>query len=174
MQGHPEHMTDAPFSAPQNTVETEALREKLYNTRKVSKSGANWYYWIAGLSLANGIMLATETDWGFIFGLGTTQVMQVLLSENATMGFLSILPFAGIFIAIGYWAGRPSHVGYITGMILYALDGLIYVIAEDWLNAGFHAFALFLINVGRAAIAQTARLEAELGQKNQTGISGFE
>ena len=30
-------------------------------------------------------------------------------------------------------------------MALYALDGLIYLIGQEWLGVGFHAFALFCL-----------------------------
>src|SRR5216117_2936789 len=37
------------------------------------KSGASWFYWIAGLSLINSIVAFTGGQWAFLFGLGITQ-----------------------------------------------------------------------------------------------------
>lgn len=34
---------------------------------------------------------------------------------------------------------------YLVGMIVYAADGMIYVVFGDWIGAGFHAFVLFML-----------------------------
>ena len=36
------------------------------------KSGASWFYWIAGLSLINSIAAVSGGSWRFILGLGIT------------------------------------------------------------------------------------------------------
>ena len=38
------------------------------------KSGANWFYWIAALSLVNSIIVMANGQWSFILGLGVTEI----------------------------------------------------------------------------------------------------
>jgi hypothetical protein len=37
-------------------------------------------------------------------------------------------------------------------MVLYTLDGMIFLLGPDWLALGFHAFALFCIFNGYRAL----------------------
>ena len=46
-------------------------------------SGANWFYWIAGLSLVNTILLYTGSEWVFVVGLGVTQLIDGIAIEIA-------------------------------------------------------------------------------------------
>ena len=38
------------------------------------RDGANWFYWIAGLSLVNALLGALGTNWGFALGLAVAGV----------------------------------------------------------------------------------------------------
>ena len=42
------------------------------------RSGANWFYWIAALSVINSVMMTTESSISFIFGLTATQIIDAL------------------------------------------------------------------------------------------------
>ena len=42
---------------------------------KVFHSGANWFFWIAGLSVVNSLAAFFDVEWGFIIGLGITQIV---------------------------------------------------------------------------------------------------
>jgi hypothetical protein len=46
------------------------------------KSGANWFYWIAGLSLATSLIALGGGSWGFLISLGTTQVIDGLAAGS--------------------------------------------------------------------------------------------
>jgi len=134
------------------------------------KGGASWFYWIAGLSLINSLILLAGSDWNFLIGLGLTQVFdaiaKILSAEmNSTAGliikaiaFLLDLGVAGLFVLFGWLAKKRYAWAFIVGMILYALDGLIFVLVGSWLSVGFHAFALFGLYGGLKAIYMLRRL----------------
>ena len=42
------------------------------------KRGANWFYWIAGLSVVNSIMFIAGANFQFVVGLGVTQIINAL------------------------------------------------------------------------------------------------
>ena len=119
------------------------------------KSGASWFYWIAGLSLVNSLIALGGFDWGFILGLGVTQVFDAIAHEFQALG--KVVAFGldaaviGLFIMFGVFANKRHSWAFIVGMVLYALDSLIALLGHDWLALGFHGFALFCLFRGFAA-----------------------
>ncbi len=118
------------------------------------KNGANWFYWIAGLSLVNSVIFALGSTVSFLGGLGFTLVMDVfvnaLIDEGApaAMRGVSIIfnfVLVAIFAFLGYYAGKGMRAAFIGGIVVYMLDGLLVLLFGDFLMAGFHAFALFFI-----------------------------
>ena len=78
-----------------------------------AKSGANWFYWIAGLSLINSIVFLFGGNLSFIAGLGITQMLNAVVDQiSGSEGFsaVKIITFAvnailaGIFILCELWA----------------------------------------------------------------------
>jgi hypothetical protein len=134
------------------------------------KSGANWFYWIAVLSLINSIVLVSGGSWNFIVGLGITQIADAVIltaGGGGRVGELNalvviVLMFdilvAAVFAGFGYFAGRGSAAMFIVGIVIYVLDGLIYLVFGDYLAAGFHAFALFYIIRGLLAAFEMRKL----------------
>ncbi|MCP4560303.1 MAG: hypothetical protein GY837_07230, partial [Bosea sp.] len=54
---------------------TDAEVARRLEAEKISmgfRSGANWFYWIAGLSIANSLVILFQGEWGFVVGLGIT------------------------------------------------------------------------------------------------------
>src|SRR2546428_11801124 len=48
------------------------------------RSGANWFIWIAGLSLVNSVLFVAGSDWAFFLGLGATPFSDAFGKENIT------------------------------------------------------------------------------------------
>jgi hypothetical protein len=126
-----------------------AVRRSDPATEAQLKSGGSWFYWIAGLSLVNSIVALSGSEWGFIVGLGVTQIVDALGQQLQGAGkavvFILDLLAAGVLVLFGVFACRRHTWAFVVGMILYALDGLIFLIAQDWLGLGFHAFVLFCL-----------------------------
>ena len=123
------------------------------------KAGANWFFWIAGLSIVNSAILFVGSEWGFIIGLGITQVIDaigLLIAEEVgiagkIVAFVFDIIAAGIFVLFGVFSRKRYRCAFIIGMVLYALDGLIFLLVKDFLSIGFHIFALFCIYGGLKA-----------------------
>jgi len=122
------------------------------------KSGASWFYWIAGLSLINSISAFSGSTWRFIIGLGITQIIDVFGTRLETGGKLVSLALdlcvAGLFILFGVFAHKAHTWAFLVGMVLFALDGLIFLLAQDWLGVGFHALVLYWLFRGFRAARQ--------------------
>ena len=122
------------------------------------KSGASWFYWVAALSLVNSIVAFTGSDWRFIIGLGITQIFDAIGHEIASGGKVVALALdlivAGVFVLFGVFANKGHLWAFIVGMVLFALDGLIFLLAQDWIGVGFHVFVLYCLFRGVQACRQ--------------------
>jgi hypothetical protein len=122
------------------------------------KSGASWFYWVAGLSLINSIVAFTGSDWRFIIGLGITQIFDALGQEMESAGKIVALVLdliaAGVFILLGVFANKGHMWAFVTGMVLFALDGLIFLLVQDWIGVAFHVFVLYCLFRGARACRQ--------------------
>ena len=122
------------------------------------ESAANWFYWIAGLSLVNTLVNMLGSDWGFAIGLGISQILIGIANEPfGSAGVSSIFndvlwagsfAAAGFFAVCGWLAGRPSVLAFAAGIAVFALDSLIFLIGGDWIGLVFHVLALFFLSSG--------------------------
>lgn len=128
-----------------------------------AKSGANWFYWIAGLSLINSIIFLFGGNLSFIAGLGITQMLDAVVDQiSGSEGFsaVKIITFAvdailaGVFILCGMWANKLEIWAFVVGMVLYILDTILLLAIGAYLPVAFHAFALFMIFRGFSAARQ--------------------
>jgi hypothetical protein len=146
-----------PLAAPPAAVPpgTNALTSALEGQLK---SGASWFYWIAGLSVVNSVATLSGSGWGFVVGLGITQIFDHVAREagSGAVAIAAVLDFlaAGVFVLFGVFAHKKHTWAFLVGMILYGLDGLIFLLIRSWFSLGFHVFALYCIFKGYQAMRQ--------------------
>ena len=127
--------------APSEDEFQKAEIDDKFELEQKAKNGANWFYWIAGLSLLNSIIFLVGAGMQFIFGLGITQVidglMYVLAEEYQTVGgvfkvigFVINVGFAGMFAAFGYFGIKRHRAPIIVGMVFYVFDGLLLLLFQ--------------------------------------------
>lgn len=120
------------------------------------RGGANWFYWIAGLSLVNSMVQLSGSDWRFIVGLGITQIVDYIGTQAGTVGTVAALVIdvfaAGVFVLFGVFARKSQRWAFLVGMVLYGLDGLLLMLGPDFLGLAFHGFALYQIFRGLTAL----------------------
>lgn len=130
------------------------------------RNGANWFFWIAGMSLINSLIGLFGGNWSFVIGLGLTQVIDAMLTTgdgeigSRLIGTLLTAGVAGIFLAFGHFAREGRRAAFIAGILLYVIDTLIFVVVRDVLAIALHAFALFCLVKGMQAKDQLDRLPA--------------
>lgn len=122
-------------------------------------SGSRWFYWIAGLSVVNSVLMLTNADLQMVVGLGITQVVAALAvslgspTVAVAVAMVATIAVAGIFALMGFLGGTKGAVwAFVLGMVLYALDTPVFILFEDWLPVAFHAFALFSMWKGLQAL----------------------
>jgi hypothetical protein len=140
-------LTTAPASAPARAgasagpVAAEG-RDALERRRQ---SGARWFYWVAGLTLVNSLVALTGQHWRFIIGLGITQFADALAAhtgQGVPVVALVDAALVGGFVLLGRVAAQGRLWAFGAGAAFYALDGLIFLAARDWVGVAFHAFVV--------------------------------
>ena len=135
------------------------------------QDGANWFYWIGGLSLVNALIGALGMNWGFALGLAVAGLFDMvgerLGGEGAAgrwLGFaLQLIPI-GATLALGFLAGhKRQRWALVVGMVGFALDGLLYLLAFSLVGILIHGYALFAMFKGFRACGERAAYLKEKG-----------
>ena len=117
------------------------------------RSGASWFYWIAGLSAVNLVLELVGANFGFAVGSAAFDVC-VALSRSG--GQFNLLPALGAGLVIGGWAllgyfaSRASRAAFIIGVILFTLDTLLLLRlgASSFIGVAIHGYILFRLSIG--------------------------
>jgi hypothetical protein len=134
------------------------------------RKGANWFYWVAALSLVNSAVILGGGSIFFVIGLGVTLVADSLAAaisqhhpetvwivKGAALAFDVFV--AAILAGFGWLSARRYLAIFGVGMALYLLDGLIFLLFQDWFSVAFHAYALFCMWSGFQAFRKLRFLE---------------
>jgi len=141
-----------------------ALEQKLKLQTRM-RSGAGWLMAIALFSVVNSALMLANAKMHFIVGLGVTQIAdgvgKVGGAAGSVAGLVVSLCAAGVFLLFWKFAREGQQWAFLVAMILYALDGLIFLGFGLWLDLAFHAFALFNLYKGLTALNQLAKLNSQ-------------
>jgi len=140
-------------AAPQPSAK-DRVSKAMVDLKAAGDAGANWFFWIAALSLVNTIVAHSGGDRHFIVGLAVTFIVDLIGREivkeqpdAATLVLVIAVSFSLFVDAIVVAFGAMSRQRWLWvfgfGMFLYLLDGILYALVGDFLSAGFHGYALF-------------------------------
>lgn len=116
------------------------------------RSGARWFWWIAGLSVVNIAMFQSGSHTSFVMGLAITQIFDAVFVGNKAIGFAIDAFTLGFFVYMGLLAQEGKLKGFYLGIGMYVIDALIYATFADWMPVAFHVLAIFFISKGAMAL----------------------
>lgn len=116
------------------------------------QKSANWFWWIAGLSVVNSISSHAEGGMHFVVGLGFTELADGLFHRLQPIAYMIDLVAVAFFVGMGFFARKGHLWAFVVGGVFYAIDAAIYLYFQDWLPVAFHAYALFWIYRGFAQL----------------------
>ena len=125
--------------------------------RTSAKHGANWFIWLAILSVINSLLVYYLQIANTPFALGLTQWLDATAGgwNNALSGIAMTVQALGLNIlvavllaGIGFLARRGSDLAFVLGMFVYLMDGLLVLELKDFFGFAFHIFALFFLFKG--------------------------
>lgn len=118
------------------------------------RSSARWFFWVAALSVVNSAATVAGQPWRFVIGLAITQLSDGL-ALHAAYGIAMVAVVDAVVLGALALLGRFAHRGrpwaFVAGAVFYALDGLIFVVAGEWIGAAFHALVVVIALRGLAA-----------------------
>lgn len=134
------------------------------------RSGANWFYWIAGLTLVTSVISLMGGGWSFFLSLGITQVIDgfaVYFANSfgeATKVVAVVLDIfiTALFIGIGYLSNKRQLWAFLAGIILFGLDSLLSLVIFNVLGLIVHCVVMFLMIRGYIAGRDMLALEREM------------
>lgn len=135
-------------------------------------SGANWFYWIAGVTIITSLITFFGGGWRFLFSLGITQLIDAVSlhiggAAQVVALVLDILVTA-LFVGLGWLANRKMLGAYIAGMVAFALDGVLSLLVQEWLSVLAHGFVLYYLIRGFIAGRELAELEKSMTSQPTT------
>lgn len=159
-------------------LDNEKIIEEKLRTENRLRDGASWFYWIAGLSLVNSLLVFFESDWSFISGLSVTKIIDYtsyFLSIEfgnivSIIGLILNLIIIGFFIVLGVFANKGRNWSFIVGFIFYGLDTILLVFMADFISIAFHLFALYSIFRGYQANKQLQELNEDTHSLKETQL----
>lgn len=149
--------------ATEGPTEDAAMATRLESAIQSRNSGASWFYWIAGLSIINSLIVHFGGDSSFPLGLGATLGIDLFAREGAeALGagagrVLNSIAIALDFVIIGFFilCGKKAIQGaawaFVVGGFFYTLDTLIMLAVQEWLGVGLHLWAMFSLFMGYKA-----------------------
>jgi len=147
-------------------------KEKIDNEKKeqvIQKGqiffGAVLFLWIGIFSALNILSIIVHQNLQFIAGLGINYiilgVMDGILRATGVnliiVGYALAFLVSGLFIFIWKKSKQENKAIYLTGLIIYGLDTIIFVFTKEWFSLGFHVFALVMLGNGYNALLAKKR-----------------
>lgn len=176
-------MTDTPHEVEEPLEVIEPVATKPSAKDRVTKTmaelktagdkGANWFFWIAALSLVNTVVTHSGGDGHFILGLAVTFIVDVIGREivkehpdSASVVLFIAVGFSLFVDAFVVLFGVMSRQRWLWvfgfGMFLYLLDGILFALLGVYMAAGIHAFALFSMFQGFKSYQEYNKLQLAL------------
>jgi hypothetical protein len=148
----------------QSSPVNPAAAEQKLKLQSRMRAGAGWLMAVAVFSVLNSGLMMFDAKLHFIAGLGITQIADGVGKVGGTAGGLAGLVItliaAGVFLLFWKFAREGQPWAFLIGMMLYGLDGLIFLGFGLWLDLAFHAFAIFNMYMGLEALNQLNRQSA--------------
>ena len=153
------------------SAQTVAERDPREELEQRFRNGASWFYWVALLSLANSAVALFNGEWGFLFGLGATQVVEAiavtvaeespdLAMASKVVSFGASVLIVGVVTFMGWLAHKRIQWVFVVGLLLYSADALLFLAVGDFLSLAFHGWVLFAVTSGLLACRKLAALDA--------------
>lgn len=158
MDPYHESYQEAPEQPPEGN---EIPIAQLMQLEKQHHNGANWFYWIAGLSALSSILILFGSSFISAITLGSAEFLAAIGKEIPEMSVAAVIAcvlILGVFALLGYLSNKGCRGAYIVGIILFVLDTLLLLWVQDFFGIAFHALALYYMIVGAVALFKLKKL----------------
>ena len=142
----------------------EQQKEQTKQTKLIS-GGASWFLMIGILSGLNITTVIFHQNLHFVTGLGLNYailgmmegIRRTLGVDLMSLGFILSFLFSGLFIWIWRKSKQKNKNVYLSGLIIYGLDTLLFIFTKEWYSLAFHLFALLGLFAGFNALLKSIK-----------------
>jgi len=124
-------------------------------TRTSVLHGADWFLWLALLSVINSLLVYFYNTPNSPMALGITQWVDGthggIKAAMSTEALIMNVLIAGVLAVFGLLARRGSDLAFVVGIFLYAIDGMLVIGLRDFFAFGVHLVGLFFLTNGLLA-----------------------
>lgn len=124
-------------------------------TRTSILHGADWFFWLAILSVINSLIVWYYNIPNTPVGLGITQWLDGThsgIKASLTTGWLvTDILIAAVLAMFGLLARRGSDIAFVVGIFLYIIDAFLMIGLRDLFGFGVHLVGLFFLFKGLLA-----------------------
>jgi hypothetical protein len=123
-------------------------------TRTSVLHGADWFFWLAILSLINTLLVFYYNLPNTPIALGITQWLDGTNAFGASMSTQSLglnILIAGVLAMFGLMARRGSDLAFVVGIFLYVIDAMMIIGQREFWGFGVHLIGLFFLVKGLLA-----------------------
>jgi len=122
----------------------------------IIKNSSSWFLWIAILSSCNIIAFIFHQNLHFIAGLGINYAILGIMDgirrasgiNLMPLGFFLTFVFSGLFLWIWTKSKKENQKIFLTGLIIYGIDTILFIYSKEWFSVAFHIFVFWLLFVG--------------------------
>jgi len=158
----PESMTTHADDAAAPAGEPPRTRAQAVQRTPAALQGARWFWWIAGLTVLNSVLLASHAGLSFSLGLAFTQLAHAVFQSNAGVAYAIDAFFVAAFGLLGLQAQRGQDWAFVLGAGLYLCDALVTLKFGNALSAVFHGVVLFFVVRGYNALGVALKAAARV------------
>lgn len=124
-------------------------------TRTSVLHGADWFMWLAVLSVINSLVVYFYNTPNTPVALGITQWFDGthagINSAMSTGWLVTNILIAGVLAMFGLLARRGSDIAFVVGIFLYLIDAFLVLGLRDLFGFGVHLLGLFFLFKGLLA-----------------------
>lgn len=140
-------------------MDIEAIQPRILD-RKTAYAGANWFFWLAALSIINSLVVYFIGLRNTPFAFGLTQWVDGTSGPLNSEGYyppLNTVPLiiniliALAFAGFGWFARRGNDTAFLIGIVLYVADAMLSIGLRDFFGFCFHLVGFFFLFRGLLA-----------------------
>jgi len=106
------------------------------------------------------VLFHSGSEVTFVIGLAMTTLASVIFEKNLVVAIGVAAVTIGFYFLMGLYAQRGRLWAFYVGLVIYAIDALIYAWAQDWMSVAFHVLAVFFISKGILRVRELSRASA--------------
>ena len=131
-----------------------------FSSERSVNTGANWFFWVAILSVLNSLVIWYLGIKNLFFALGVTQWIDGTGGAFNHQGNTAPLSESGLAVNIliaaaiagfGYLGRHKHDIWYVIGLFIYCADAMLSLGLKDFFGFGFHLIPLFFLFKGLLA-----------------------